>query len=415
MGQSSSQEKLCIGSGDAVTNVIDENGDVVTNLYKNLVNYLISNPKFSSRQFLRWWEIRSWVHFNDPQMINNSGTDWGHHSHEPLLGIGKANDNPLFEWAKSIKSKWNKGLIFDSYLFPSQKYKLLKKLHQGTSLCSAYTKPDDSNNYSTGYIAENVTDNEDGFAGKVLYICFRETTGPLQFAHWVSGMFATVDPSQYSGNEDLPSMTISRGIWNGPYTSGSSGEGAKNIRNSLLSFMKKQDMDKYDTIIITGMSLGGAMAQCATLDVASRVGPGKVKLIPYAAPRVYTESVVNYLTYNRKVKVLRIEGDQLDNVSGFPYSAGYMPPVWRHAGVAVRIAVDQNEMVLKAQTKEEKLKTQIMDEDCVFYFSGVILGDRLPGRLVLGAGKTYNFHTRPNYFKYLYYFAMKYGNELTNI
>jgi len=391
MGQGASQEKFCIGSGDDVNSIADESGYDITQLYKDLVNCLINNPKFSGLQFLRWWEIRSWVHFNDPQMINDSKTDWGHHSHEPLLGIGKASDNPLFEWARGVKPLWNKGSVFHSYLFPDQKYKLLKKLHQGTSLCSAYTKPDGSNNYSTGYIAENASANEDGPAGKVLYICFRETTGPLQFAHWASGMFAAVDPSLYAGNEELPPMAISRGIWNGPYTSGSVGRMARNIRNSLLSFMEKNGAEKYDRIIISGMSLGGAMAQCAALDVAARVKPGKVRLILYAAPRVYTKSVVSYLTYDRKVQVLRIEGDQLDSVSGFPYSAGYVSPVWRHAGASIRIAVDPSEMVLKSQTKEEKLKTQIMDEECVLYFSDVVLGDRLPGRLALGGRQNIQF------------------------
>jgi hypothetical protein len=64
-------------------------------------------------------------------------------------------------------------------------------------------------------------------------------------------------------------------------------------------------------------------------------------------------------------------------------------------------------MVLTGQ--KDKLKSYILHTECIIYFGGEIKSFSLPYRLLLGAGNRYNFHTRPNYFKYLYFYALKWN------
>ncbi len=74
-------------------------------------------------------------------------------------------------------------------------------------------------------------------------------------AHWfqvTKGKYVNID-----GN----GVWIHQGVWNGPYTSANSVE---SIRTELLEFIDTNETD-YENIIISGMSLGGALAQCVRI------------------------------------------------------------------------------------------------------------------------------------------------------
>ncbi len=381
------------------------------------LSVLLENPKLTATQLLRWWEIRSWVHFNDPNMLNKQKTNWGHHLEEPLMGIQTGKNSNFFKWAKRVKATWKENTTFYSYLFPDQKYKVLKILHQGRSSASLWTTPDGSHWYSTGVILTNESDNEDGPKGKVLYICFRETTGLPQFLHWNPLSWERAET--YGGNEEIlkdyaidfrGGFHMLRGVWYGPYSSNCQNcpfvSEPNSIRTDLLNFMETSNMEQYDKIIISGMSLGGALSQCAAVDVCTRVEKNKVKLVLFASPRVGSTSFVN-LMKEKGVSVLRIEGDKKDSIIGFP-------PGWKHAGIAIRIDVQPNEMVLKRgwfkseeATNSENLTSEIENTNCGLY---ICLGpEKNTVPFGLKAGTRENFHTRPNYFKYLYYYAKKMG------
>jgi len=172
------------------------------------------------------------------------------------------------------------------------------------------------------------------------------------------------------------------------------------------------------------MSLGGALAQCVAVDLSVLLNPAatQLQLVLFAAPRVGDDHFVKFLN-ERGVIVLRVEGDQYDDVVGFPYSAGLVGNVWKHAGIAVRINVKTDHLfdgshifnvgdylyLVKPRETRSRLDlhngtgpqvvTQVFDHTCY------ILSSRVPWRL--GAGPLYsslkpcNFHTRQNYLLHL--------------
>lgn len=367
------------GSNSTPYELRDEDNNDISDLYNNYLSVLINDKQYTSKQLLRWLEIRSWVHFNNPNMINEDNTDWGlNYSNEPLLGFTSSDKNLLFEWAKKIKPMWKKGFVVESFLFPNQQYRIIELLYQGNSVSSLYQDTDGGNNYSTGYISENLTKNEDGEAGKVLYISFRETTGPLQLIHWVSGMISSENVDTYSGNQMLKGVSMSRGIWSGPYSSGDKTNKTKSIRNTIVNFIE-ENRNKYTKIIISGLSLGGALAQCAALDVSIRVPKGTVNVILYGSPRVGTSKFLNIMNETRTL-VTRIEADKLDNIVGFPCSHGYIGPAWKHAGVHIRINVDTNELI---QNGYDQSTSNIIKTPCITYVGGDIFKHKLPYRPIL--------------------------------
>ena len=160
----------------------------------------------------------------------------------------------------------------------------------------------------------------------------------------------------------------------------------------------------YENIIISGMSLGGALAQCAALDLCARFTQGKIILILFGSPRVYEKSSIDFLL-RHQVSCLRIEGNK-DCVAGFPYSSGIMPLTmhWKHYGIPIRLNVEVNDYVLRPEFESGKFNLNVTDFVSIVYNNEIdILLNRLPLCLLLMRGplSTKNFHTRSNYFKSL--------------
>ena len=89
-----------------------------------------------------------------------------------------------------------------------------------------------------------------------------------------------------------------------------------------------------------------------------------------------------------------------------------MGPIWKHAGIPIRIDVNPKMMGLAGQVN--KLKNYIDKTNCILYLFGEVMSCRVPCRLLLGVSK-HNFHTRPNYFAYLYYYAKKMGVKIVEL
>ena len=142
--------------------------------------------------------------------------------------------------------------------------------------------------------ALSATDNLDGHAGKVLYIAFIETTGFLQSAVWNFCSWERVE--RYPGNHVLnryvdtgdciPGVNVMGGVWYGAYCSDNRRGDKNSIRKQILHFVHINGISQCIKIIVTGKSLGGAIAQCTALNLCFRTDPGKVKLVLFASPRV---------------------------------------------------------------------------------------------------------------------------------
>jgi hypothetical protein len=371
------------------TNTININGNKMSILdlldSENLLSYFLLNV----------WEIRNYTHMNDPDVFNiekSSREDLK----APPFGMFVTDRNPLFPYILELKKTWKEKLIFNSYFLNNQ-FKVLKILKQGKSLASLFSDPDHSRHYSSGLILEETIPTTNL---KNLHICFRETTGSLQMAHWfqvTKGKYVNID-----GN----GVWIHQGVWNGPYTSANSIE---SIRTELLDFIDTNETD-YENIIISGMSLGGALAQCAALDLCAHFTKGKIILILFGSPRVYEKSSIDFLLHHQ-VSCLRIEGNK-DCVAGFPYSSGIMPLTmnWKHYGIPIRLNVEVNDYVLKPEFESGKFNLNVTDFVSIVYNNEIdILLNRLPLCLLLMKGplSTKNFHTSSNYLKSLLSYYIK--------
>jgi hypothetical protein len=293
-----------------------------------LAKSIYDDPKSFCNKMMRLWEIRSFVHLNDPHMFNASLTDWGHHQKEPFLGLELSPaKNPLFVWAKTIKPSWYLGCTIESYYFSKMKYQLCATF-SSSSRCW-FSSPDGSRNHSTGIMLKNLTDNEDGKAGHVLYIAFRETTGWQQLITWLSMFEKTIVGSR--GEAVLSSLYSyvydKRDFWGNPIPG--------NIRQAVINAVKKEfKQNAIDKIVVTGLSLGGAIGYCVADDL-SFLYPKKVELFTFGTPRVGNAEFVKTISENLS-SIIRIELHEGDNVIGYKLCAEGC----YHAGLPVRLMSD---------------------------------------------------------------------------
>jgi len=347
----------------------------------------LENKKEASIQLLRWWEIRSWVHLKDPSLFNKKGDDWSHHQNEPLMGIGNKDENKLLQWAKNQLNKKN----ITSYFFKNEKYKIIKELHEST-LLNIYGEKG-SIHKSTGFIATNMTKNKDGEKGKVIYICFRETTSPIEMSSWINPtLFGSIkklkNMRKMSNNEFIE---INNGIWN-VYNG--------DIRDEIVSFLE-ENSENIEKIIIIGMSLGGALAQCACIDVLRFFEGESINMVLFASPKVYTVKSVKYLT-KMKVNCYRVEADNHDCVVGFPSSLNYRD--WKHLGTPIRLKVINKDMISCDETLKQILTVK---NEYEIYYGKVEFEVFVPALLIYGPCSDKNFHTRTNYQKFFYIMALQ--------
>lgn len=341
-----------------------------------------------SKNLLRWWEIRSWVHLNDPKILNKKKDNWGHHQREPFLGIGKAQENKLFQWTKEYFDKDQ----ITSYFFPDEKYRILKRIYSTSNFFEEGGK-----HSVTGIIMENTTNNSDGLKNNVLYICFRETTSPLQNTFW-KGSYGNspLENVLFKYNE----INVHGGMWN-VY---------KDIRHNLIDFLDQNR--NYSRVLLCGMSLGGALAQCACIDTMCFYPGNQIYLILYASPKVYTGNTVSFLE-EYKINCFRIEADSFDSVPGFPRNMNNSRNGWMHYGTSYRLEVKQEDMVTKRQSSKDKKKSHTNSYN--IYTGNFELENGFPTSLIFGPESLKNFHTRTNYQKYLYYYAKLNGVELPDL
>jgi hypothetical protein len=394
--------------------------------YNRLINMKYDNPLAFYKLMLRIWEIRSWIHLIG-NTFNDDYTNWNHHEHEPLMGISDVDTNPLFNWAINAKNIINNETdkVITSYFFNKDKYRFLYNITQGDYLGNLGGISLDTDK-SKCIIFENETNNQDGLKGQVLYISFRETTGPLQMLHWPSQILAWERPCNYYNPNKIKSqipydISVGRGIWLA-YTSGahhkpncscmncllkmskSVKENYYNnsIRKSLIEFFinndKDKDFSKYKKIIISGMSLGGALAQCAAIDIRNIINIDiPIYIIIYASPRISDSSLLHYFNTNNVI-CLRIEANKYDDVVGFPALTAHIR--YRHPGLSVRLNVNEDDIISNLKVPEA-LNTDTIN---ISIKDNPIINRDLPYNL-LGLNK--NFHTRPNYMRYLYYLLKK--------
>jgi len=185
------------------------------------------------------------------------------------------------------------------------------------------------------------------------------------------------------------------------------------LRKSLIEFIKDNGA-KYEKIIISGMSLGGAISQCAAIDIRNILNNEiPIQLFLYAAPRVGDEKLLTYFNKNNILSV-RIEANKKDSVVGFPYSSGLLKGsmIWKHAGFPIRLDIQESDMItdLKAPPKNSETYGVEIPNNKVS-----IIGSRLPKSLIFGANSIHNFHTRPNYTKFLYFYCLKQNIELPKL
>lgn len=293
----------------------------------SLEESICENPKQFCKKIVRLWEIRSWVHFNDPEMFNATQTNWGHHQSEPFLGIGPSTNNPLFAWAKEIKPSWHVGYDIASYYFPETKYQICATFSSNSD--GWLSAPGGSRNHSSGIMLRNTTDNEDGKAGRVLYIAFRETTSWQQLVAWMS-LYGTTVVGEH-GEAVLSSLYSlvydRRDLAGNPMVN--------NIKRAVINAVESEtDRGPIDKIVVTGMSLGGALASCAAYDLSCRYKQ-KVELFTFATPRIGNRAFVNTLCENL-LCATRIEANEGDNVIGYKRcQEGFF-----HAGLSVRLTED---------------------------------------------------------------------------
>lgn len=104
-----------------------------------------------------------------------------------------------------------------------------------------------------------------------------------------------------------------------------------NIRNNVLKSVTDiyPETDKTRTLLITGHSLGGAMAVLASLELVLR--GWNVCVVTFGSPKVGDSDFARLIKYNFKEKYLRVEnhGDWITQVPGIQD--------WSHAGEKFRV------------------------------------------------------------------------------
>jgi hypothetical protein len=156
------------------------------------------------------------------------------------------------------------------------------------------------------------------------------------------------------------------------------------------------------------------LLQCAAIDVRNILNAEiPIHIFLFASPRVGDEELLTYYNENNILSV-RIEANEKDSVVGFPYSSGFLKGsiIWKHAGFPIRLDVQEDDMVtdLKASSKNSETYGVEIPNNKVS-----IIRNRLPKSLMYGANSIHNFHTRPNYTKFLYFYCLKQNNELPKL
>ena len=395
--------------------IIDETGENISIIYIPVINNIKNNLPAFTRDILRYWEIRSWTHFNYPWLFNSARTDWGYYQKDPVMGLGYPASNPLFQWSMEHYGHWKQNYSIPSYFFPAHKYILLQRLDQTRCYATLGLKGDGGRMVNTGIILTNGTDNPDGPAGKVLYIAFRETTGFVEAAVWNFCCWERVET--YPGNHMLsryvnrdntdytPGVNVIRGLWYGAYCSNDRTSNRNSIRNQLLEFVHTNGISQYNKIILTGTSLGGALAQCAALDLCIRTDPDRVKLVLFASPRAGGDRFVQIMN-DRRVQCIRIEFDERDEAVGFPKAIPLFSIRWRHIGIPIRLRVCREDMITELG---QSVVARSVIEGSQFYLGRDPIYNLFPVKLIYGALSSINVHNRINYFKWIFSFYVKHN------
>ncbi|KAI6652300.1 hypothetical protein LOD99_7315 [Oopsacas minuta] len=391
--------------------ILDETGQDVSDIYLPVFNNIKRNLPAFSTDILRYFEMRSWTHLNYPWLFNEDRTNWGYYDHDPVMGFGIPERNPLFQWCIQHHEHWRADYTFASHFFPEHKYTLLQRLDQGRCYSTLGLEGDGGRMVNTGIIFTNASDNPDGPARKILYISFRETTGFVEGLVWnfLSWERAEQYPGnhylyRYVGNRDwTPGVNVLGGLWYGAYCSNDKTNQTDSIRRQLLQFTQRNDISKYKKIIITGKSLGGVLAQYTALDLCIRTEPGMIKLVLFASPRGGGDRFVQVLN-DRKVQCIRMEFDELDDVIGFPSAVRLFSIRWRHVGIPIRMHVAKEDMVTDLS---QSVIAPSVTRGYQFYLGRDLIYRLLPTKLYYGSLSLWNTHNRANYFKWIFSFFVK--------
>ena len=396
--------------------IIDETGDNVTAIYAPIINNIKTNLPEFSRDILRYWEIRSWTHLNCPWLFNSTRTNWGYYKKDPAMGLGYPAANPLFQWCIEQHGHWTQNYSIPSYFFPAHEYILLQRLDQSRCYATFGLKGDGGRMVNTGIILTNGTDNPDGPAGKVLYIAFRETTGFVEAAIWNFCSWERAE--RYPGNHMLnryvnrdsthytPGVNVVGGLWYGAYCSNDRRSNRNSIRRQLLEFVRTNGISQYNSIIITGVSLGGALAQCVALDLCIRTESGKIKLVLFASPRAGGDRFVQIMN-DRKVQCIRMEFDERDQTVGFPRPIPLFSIRWRHIGIPIRLGVCTEDII--TELGQGVIARSVLEGN-QFYLGREPIYSLIPIKLIFGTLSRVNVHNRINYFKWIFSFYVKHNN-----
>jgi hypothetical protein len=361
---------------------------------------------------LRWWEIRSWVHLADKTLIKDMEDIQSMRG--VLIGVLKGRGNIIL---KETFERLNKeeGIV-SSYFYKNERYRILSHLHEDTISETLFGEKGSAAR-STGFIAINQTSNLDGNAGEVLYVCFRETTHPTQMPSWIYSVFNEryaveyVNDIKSKNSRVFLKAEVHKGIWNA-YNNGIRDQLKRVIRK--FKYEERAQFDHIRKVIIVGKSLGGALSQCACLDMLKYFRGSQINMILYGSPKVYTPKTVNII-HRENVCCYRVEPSHFDDVCGFPHSFFVE---WKHCGTAIKLNIVQEEMVYSGKSVEQNINA-INEENYKIstYENGVERDSQkyFPTCLIFGPMSNKNFHTRANYQKYLYYLACKENERLRNI
>ena len=312
--------------------ILDDCGNNITDIYIKNVSSMIANPANTARNLLKIWEIRSLVHFNDRTIFDSKkGKVYKHHDHEPFfLDFGR------HDWSREIHEKWAIGFKFPSNIFEGVQYEVMEILREdpGRTPFNLWLKEPPINDSPAGYITGVIikeTDSVETHTNK-LHVCFRETTGAREIALWSGAMLPF---NQYSTvQQKNHKIKVNKLIWE-KYSSKNPNTKIDSIRTTMVDWFNRNTefVRECHCVCLSGMSLGGAMSQCAAIDLApmlQRINK-PMKMFLFGSPKLSDESFVSFLNYYN-VNCFRIDADA-DDTPCFPTSNGVVGIQWKHAGI----------------------------------------------------------------------------------
>lgn len=382
--------------------IADDCGNDITEIYQENLSSMIANPANTARNLLKIWEIRSFVHFNDRTIFDSKkGKVFKHHDHEPFF-----LDSDDHAWSRHIHENWAIGFKFSSNIFEGVQYEVMEILREGPGRTpfNLWLKEPPINDSPAGYITGVIIKETDAAEAHVskLHVCFRETTGVREIALWSGAMLPF---NQYSTvQKKNHKIKVNKLIWK-KYVSKNPNTKIDSIRTTMVDWFNRNTeiVRESHCVCLSGMSLGGAMSQCAAIDLAPMLQKinKPMKMFLFGSPKLSDESFVSLLNYYN-VNCFRIDADA-DDTPCFPTSDGIVGIQWQHAGVKFGLNIyDETESPLYIHY--DNRSNIITNGKC---------SRRLPWNITVNAFTNIrNPHQRHAYFKLLCLVYSQFTNQI---